>query len=117
MCFIWMLRIVAMVFDCFRIIFLSVLTVFRRMLQLLYLDVSKVDQVLYLSSPLSAVSSLSTPQGIRMTPRPSPFESKTPHALSLSLLGRRGPRVERETSASHGLRALALPLVFLLPQV
>jgi hypothetical protein len=25
--------------------------------------------------------------------------------------------VERETSASHGLRALALPLVFLLPQV
>ena len=34
----------------------SVSTVFRRMLQLLYLDVSKVDQVLHLSSPSAASS-------------------------------------------------------------
>jgi len=47
MCFIWMLRMVAMVFKCFFEVFQkhisSVSTTFRRMLQLLYLDVSKVD--------------------------------------------------------------------------
>jgi len=41
----------------------SVSTVFRRMLQLLYLDVSKVDRVLYLSSPPSITSSLPAPTG------------------------------------------------------
>jgi hypothetical protein len=41
----------------------SVLTIFRRMLQLLYLDVSKIDRVLHLSSPPSATSSLSEPVG------------------------------------------------------
>jgi len=41
----------------------SVSTTFRRMLQLLYLDVLKVDYVLHLSSPPSATSSLLVPVG------------------------------------------------------
>jgi hypothetical protein len=58
MCF-GCLRMVAMVlsvfqvfFKYFRSVFLSVSTTFRRMLKLLYLDVSKVDRVLHLSSHL-----------------------------------------------------------------
>jgi hypothetical protein len=55
------LRTVVMVFKCFQVFFfqvfqkhiLSVSTAFRHMLQLLYLDVSKVDWVLHLSSPPS----------------------------------------------------------------
>jgi hypothetical protein len=61
---------VTMVFKCFSGVFKvfqkhvsSVSTVFRYMLQLLYLDVSKIDRVLYLSSPPSAASSLLTPIG------------------------------------------------------
>jgi hypothetical protein len=60
--FIWMLRMVAMIFMCF--IFLvfhknisSVLSAFICMLQLLYLDVLKADRVLHLSSLFSAALS------------------------------------------------------------
>jgi hypothetical protein len=63
MCFIWMLRMFAMVFKCFHVFFQvfqkhvsSVSSVFRRMLQLLYLDVSKANRVLHLSSPSVASS-------------------------------------------------------------
>jgi hypothetical protein len=44
-------------FKCFRSVFPSVSSAFRRMLQLLYLDVSEADRVLHLSSPPSAASS------------------------------------------------------------
>jgi hypothetical protein len=59
---------VAMFFKCFQVFFVQVFqkhvsTAFRRMLQLLYLDVSKVDRVLHLSSPPSATLSLPAPAG------------------------------------------------------
>jgi hypothetical protein len=58
MCFIRMLRMVAVVFKCVSGVFFqvfqkhisTVLTAFKRMLQPLFLDVSKVDRVLHLSS-------------------------------------------------------------------
>ena len=70
----------------------SVSTVFRRMLQLLYLDVSKVDRVLHLSSPPSAASSLPAPVGhpydvaarsfqIGGAARPSPLVARAAWAL------------------------------------
>ena len=60
------LRMVAMVLKCFSCVFFQVLqkqvssisTAFILMLQLLYLDISKVDQVLHLPSLTSATSSL-----------------------------------------------------------
>ena len=67
MCFIWMFAYGCNVFQVFFQVFQkhvsSVSTTFRRMLQLLYLDVSKVDRVLHLSSPSSAASSLPAPAG------------------------------------------------------
>jgi hypothetical protein len=56
-CCVW-LQWVSSAFKVFSEHVSSVSTVFRRMLQLLYLDILKVDQVLHLSSPLSAASSL-----------------------------------------------------------
>jgi len=41
-----------MVFKCFSGVFASVSSIFRRMLQVLYLDVSKEDRVLHLPSLL-----------------------------------------------------------------
>jgi hypothetical protein len=99
--FIWMLRVVAMVFKCISGFFQvfqnhvsSVSVVFRRMLQLLFLDVSKVDRVLHLFSPPSAASSLPKPTRhpydstagsfqIGGVARPSPLVTwavRTPHA-------------------------------------
>ena len=71
MCFIWVLHMVAIVSKCVACVFLqvfqkhvsSVSTAFRCMLQLFYLDVSKVNWMLHLSSPPSAASSLSEPAG------------------------------------------------------
>jgi hypothetical protein len=62
------LRMVAMFFKCFQVFFVQVFQkhvsiAFRRMLQLLYLDVSKVDRVLHLSSPPSATLSLPASTG------------------------------------------------------
>jgi hypothetical protein len=57
MCFIWMLQWFSSIFFmCLRSIS-SVSTAFRRMLQLLYLNVLRVDRVLHLSSPPSTASS------------------------------------------------------------
>jgi hypothetical protein len=96
--FIWMLRMVAMVFQVFQKYVSSVLTTFRRMLQLLYLNVSKVDRVLHLSTPPSAASSLPTPAG-------HPYDAA---AGSLSfpslLLGWCGPRWARNRVQSAGVR-------------
>ena len=60
------LRMVVMVFRCFLSVSEACLCVsiaFRCMLQLLYLDISKVDRVLHLSSSPSAASSLTAPGG------------------------------------------------------
>jgi hypothetical protein len=64
MCFIWLLYMVVMVFKCFQVFFqvfqkqvLSVRSAFICILQLLYLDVSKADRVLYLFSLPSTTSS------------------------------------------------------------
>jgi hypothetical protein len=63
MCFIWILRMFAMVFKYFQVIFSSVLEAafncficLRRMLQVLHLDISKIDRMLHLSSSSSAAS-------------------------------------------------------------
>jgi hypothetical protein len=58
MCFIWMLHMIAMVFKCFQVFFcvFSVSSAFRSTLQWLYLDVSKTNWVLHLSSPFAALS-------------------------------------------------------------
>jgi hypothetical protein len=65
MYFIWIFHMFAMVFKCFHVFFQvfhkhvsSVLSAFRRMLQLqlLHLDVLKADQVLHLSSSPSTTS-------------------------------------------------------------
>jgi hypothetical protein len=45
--FIWMLRMCCNCFQVFQTHALNVSSVFRRMLQVLYLDVSKVDRVLH----------------------------------------------------------------------
>jgi hypothetical protein len=59
-CFIWMFRMVAMIFKCFQIkCFRCMFQVFHLMLQLLYLGVSKADGVLHLSFSPSAASSRS----------------------------------------------------------
>jgi hypothetical protein len=62
MYFIWMLRIVAMIFKYVSGIF-NVSEACFRLFQLLYLDDSKVDRVLHLFSPPSAASSLSALAG------------------------------------------------------
>jgi len=51
MCFIWMFAYSFNGFQLFHKHVSSVSTAFRRMLQLLYLDVSKVDRMLHLSPP------------------------------------------------------------------
>jgi hypothetical protein len=74
----------------------SVLTAFRRMLQLSYLDVSKVDQVLYLFSHLLrrlGVSSSRRRQGIHTMLCLGPFESRCRAPPS---------HVARVAQASHG---------------
>jgi hypothetical protein len=88
---------------CFRCVFQvfykhvsSVSTTFTRMLQVLYLDVSKVDWVLDLLSPPSAALSLPEPA----TPRSGSSKSETPRALPLLSLGQREPHVQRETGAA-----------------
>jgi hypothetical protein len=70
MCFILMLCMVAMAFKYFQVFFQvfqkhvsSVSTAFKHMLQLLYLDASKVNQVLHLSSPPYVALSLPAPAG------------------------------------------------------
>ena len=87
--------------GCFRCVFQvfqkhisSVSTVFRRILQLLYLDVSKVDLILYLSSPTFCciVSECPPPNAGRTSircRRPGPFKSEAQRALPLLSLGRR----------------------------
>jgi hypothetical protein len=67
------------------------------MLQLLYIDVSKVDRVLHLSSPtfcciISSSASRTSRLGLS--------ESEAPHALPLLSLGRHRPLVECETECS-----------------
>lgn len=99
MCFIWMLCMGCNGFQvCFRCFFQvfqkHVSTAFRRMLQPMYLDVSKVDQVFHLSSSLLLLHRLSrSQQGIHMTPQSGPSESEAPHTLLLLSLGAaRAPR-------------------------
>jgi hypothetical protein len=57
-CFIWMLYIFAMVFKCFSGIFASVSSIFFLILQLLYLDVSKVDRVLHIGCTWESISGM-----------------------------------------------------------
>jgi hypothetical protein len=94
-----------MVFKCFHVFFFevfqkyisSVSTAFRRMLQLLYLDVLKVDQVCDISPPHLLLHHLSRRrQAIHTTLLLGPSESE---ALLL-LLGRRQACMERETECS-----------------
>jgi hypothetical protein len=78
----------------------NVSSVLRHMLQVLHLDVSKVDRVPYLSprlllSRLSVSSSSRHRLGIR---RPLLFST-------LLTFGRRGPRVSMQNGTGNGLRA------------
>jgi hypothetical protein len=106
--------------KCFQVFFFqvfqkhvsSILTAFRRMLQLLYLDVSKVDWVLHLPPHLLLYRLSWRRQGIHRTPWQGPFESDALSVLPLLSLKRHRPCVERETeySARASIRTLAPPI-------
>jgi hypothetical protein len=75
------------------------------MLQLLYLDVLKADQVLHLSSPPYCIVSVRPPsqrrQNIHTTPRPDLSESEMPPPSSLSLDRREPLRMEHAKQIAH----------------
>jgi hypothetical protein len=103
-CFIYTLHLfyLGVVYGCngfqvfFQLFQKHVLFTFRRMLQLLYLDVSKTYQVLHLSSSPSTALSRCPPgdsrASIRRRGQVLPNRRRRP--LPLLSLGRRGPRVE-----------------------
>jgi hypothetical protein len=62
-CFIWVLHMFVMVFKCFQTLVLSVLSVFFCILQLLHLDISKVDRVLHIGCPCEAASDMGNIRG------------------------------------------------------
>jgi hypothetical protein len=86
-----------MFFKVFQKHVASVSSAFRRMLQLLYLDVSKADWVLHCISPFPpsaaslGVSSSQRRQGIHTTPWLSPSESDGGAAPFLSCVARGRP--------------------------
>jgi hypothetical protein len=96
------------IFRCFFQVYqkhvLSVSSTFRRMLQLLYLDVSKVDRVLHLSSSPSATSSrcilLSTSVGHLYDATVGSFQIEGTASFPSCRLGSAGPRGARETECS-----------------
>ena len=53
----------AMVFKCFSIVFVNVSSVFFCMLQLLHLDISKVDRVLYMECAWEAADGVDDVRG------------------------------------------------------
>ena len=104
MCFIWMLRMVAMVFKCVSGVFSSVSEACFKCFNCLqtYVAVvvfgcfkSRSDVASLLPTPSAASS-----QGIHSTSWPGPSESEAPRTFPLLSLGRRGPCVERETEYS-----------------
>jgi hypothetical protein len=90
-------------FRCFSSVLdlsFKCLNAFKRMSQLLYLDVSKVVRVLHLSSPPSATSSLSAPAGHPYDVTVGFFRIGDAVRLSPLVTWRRGPRMEREIECS-----------------
>jgi hypothetical protein len=84
------------------------------MLQLVYLNVSKVDQALHVSSPPSVASFLPVPAGIHTKLWLGPSVSEVPRALPLlPLRVAQAPRRARNRVEHAGIcsdiRALALP--------
>jgi hypothetical protein len=70
-------------FQVFQKYVSSVSTAFRRMLQLLYLDISKVDRVCGISPPDLLLHRLSRRrQAIHTTPLPGPSESEALRAYT-----------------------------------
>ena len=102
-CFIWMLRMFTMVFKCFSCVFASVSYVcfkcfirLTRMSQVLHLNISKVDRMLYLSPRfLLAHLSVSSQRRLGIRHRPSLLDvgDVRPGA---------GPLWARETNCKHG---------------
>jgi hypothetical protein len=104
MYFIWMLQwFLSIFFMCFRSIS-SVSTAFRRMLLLLYLDVSTIDRVLHLLSPPSTASSqcvLPVPAGHPYDAAARSFRIGGAAPLPLLSLGRHGHLVWSARNRGH----------------
>jgi hypothetical protein len=101
LCFIWMLRMFAIFFKCFHVFFQvfqkhvsSISSVFRRILQVLHLDVLKVDRVLHLSSPSAA-----SPRCLLLLPAPVGHPPLPPPLLDASdVRDSAGPAWARKTA-------------------
>ena len=92
---------------CFRCMFQSVSSVFGRILQLLHLDVSKVDWVLHLLPRFLLPSSASPPP-------PDVDWASTAPSLSFSMLmtfRRRGPHVGAQNRVRNGYRRECLDIL------